>query len=161
MRYIYWSLLLLVGLAVISPIPSVLVQTAVGSPADTLNQESVSPDSIAGKSIASDTVEFKSGYGDVVQLGGATSVGADLRDDDVDKNPLFEINAARTYLAPYYNIKRKLNDKIRLAVGVDYSFLNQFSNFSTTDRQAASGIFRVFGTWRIFGSILGSSGNLV
>ncbi|NNG15269.1 MAG: hypothetical protein HKM89_02230, partial [Gemmatimonadales bacterium] len=109
----------------------------------------------------SDTTRFKSGYEDVVVHGGATSVGADLVDDDLKKDPLFEVNFARQWLGGYYRLKRKLNDKLRLAVGVDYSLMNQFSNYSTTDTQAASGIFRVFGTWRVFGSRAASSGNLV
>ena len=54
-----------------------------------------------------------------------------------------------------------MSDRLGLAVGVDYSLLNQFSSFSTTDTQAASGIFRLFGTWRLFGSIFKNSGHFV
>jgi len=108
-----------------------------------------------------DSTGFKSGYNDVAVMGGATSVGADLVDDDADKHPLFGVNVARRRLGPYYNLKRRLNDRYGLAIGIDYSLVNQFSNFSTTDTHAASGIFRVYARWRVFGSKATNSGSLV
>ncbi|MEE9473574.1 MAG: carbohydrate porin, partial [Acidimicrobiia bacterium] len=108
-----------------------------------------------------DSLGFKSGYDDVASMGGATSVGADLVDDDVEKNPLLGVNFARQRLGWYYRLKRNINTKFRLALGVDYTWVNQFSSFSTTDRQAMSGIFRVYGTWRAFGSKATTSGSLV
>jgi len=107
-----------------------------------------------------DTVGFKSGYDDVAVAGGATSVEADLVDDDSDKHPLIRVSFARKYLDGYYDLKRYLNDRFRLAIGVDYSLVNQYSNFSTTDTHAASGIFRIYGTWRAFGTKETNSGAL-
>ncbi len=131
----------------------VLVDTLAGvirpRPADTEQVES------------QDSVEFKSGYEDVVVAGGATSVSADLVDDDESKNPLLEWNFAEDKLGWFYDFKRMVNNKYRLALGIDYSFTNQFSSFSSTDTQAASGIFRVFGTWTAFGSRESMSGTVV
>jgi porin len=115
----------------------------------------------AEEATAPDSAEFNSGYEKVASAGGATSVGQDLKDDDLKKNPVLNWDWAHIWLDGFYRFKRKLNDKLGLAVGIDYSFLNQFSNFSTTDTQAASGIFRIFGTWRLFGSIFKNSGHLV
>ena len=108
-----------------------------------------------------DSLRFKSGYDDVARTGGATSVGADLVDDDVEKNPLLGVNFERQFLGWFYRLKRNINTKFRVALGVDYTWVNQFSSFSTTDRQAMSGIFRVYGTWRAFGSKATTSGTLV
>ena len=109
-----------------------------------------------------DSLRFKSGYEDVAaQGGGGTAVEADLVDDDLEKNPLIRVNFARQWLGWFYRLKRNVNTKLRLAIGVDYTFVNQFSSFSVADRQAASGIFRVYGTWRAFGSKETTSGNLV
>jgi porin len=129
-------------------------QEAVADTAD--RQDAVGP-----QSADADSLEFKSGYEDVVVGGGATSVGADLQDDDSDKNPLLGVNVVGRVFDKYYVAKRWLNKKLRLSVGLDYSFLNQWSNFSETDTQAASGIFRIFGTWRVFGSKQKLSGNIV
>lgn len=115
----------------------------------------------APEAAVQDSAGFKSGYEDIAVAGGATSVGQDLKDDDRKKNPLLDWHVVRTSLGGLYRLKRSLKDRWGLAVGLDYSFLNQFSNFSTTDTQAASGIFRIFGTWRLFGSALNNSGQLV
>jgi len=108
-----------------------------------------------------DSAEFKSGYDDVVVVGGATSVGADLVNDDESKNPLLAVDFARRRMGWYYDFKRKVMNELGVALGLDYSFVNQFSSFSTTDTQAASGIFRVYGTWKAFGSEEGMSGTAV
>ena len=110
---------------------------------------------------AADSAGFKSGYETVATAGGTTSVGTDLKDDDLKKNPVLDWDVPQAIVPGLYDAKRWLNERLGLAVGVDYSFLNQFSTFSTTDSQAASGIFRIFGTWRLFGDLLGSSGHLV
>jgi len=109
---------------------------------------------------APDSAEFKSGYDDVAVMGGATSVSSDLVDDDESKNPLLGINFARDKLGWYYGWKRNLLDKLGVAFGIDYSFMNQFSNYSATDDWALSGIFRMYGTWQAFGSTEGMSGTL-
>ncbi len=108
-----------------------------------------------------DSAEFKSGYDDVVVAGGATSVGADLVNDDETKNPLLHFNIASSKLGWYYDFKRMVNDRLGIALGVDYSLVNQFSSFSITDTQASSGIFRFYGTWNAFGSPEGMSGTAV
>jgi len=110
---------------------------------------------------APDTTEFKSGFGTVAQAGGQTAVDADLKDDDRKKNSLLGWNLPHAVAPGFYDLKREINDRFGLAIGIDYSFLNQFSSFSITDTQAASGIFRIYGTWRLFGSIFKNSGHLV
>ncbi|MCL7960227.1 MAG: carbohydrate porin [marine benthic group bacterium] len=112
------------------------------------------------EAVPADTA-FKSGYGDVVSMGGATSVASDLKDDDRRKNPVLDLDVAYRRLDALNDLKRTLYDGLGLAVGMDYNLLNQYSSFSTTETHALSGIFRVFGTWRVFGKWWKSSGNLV
>jgi len=136
----------------------VVGDSTTGVHVDTLRGEIAAPTAQAQEA---DTATYKSGYQNVGGMGGATSVSGQLAADDLDKNPLIRINFATKYLDGFYDAKRFLNDKFGLAVGVDYSFVNQFSNFSTTDRQASSGIFRVFGQWSIFGSQENIGGALI
>jgi porin len=98
-----------------------------------------------------DSTGSKSGYGDIPVDGGATSVNADLVTDDDTKNPIFDVDYSSRIFSRYYKLKRTLKDRYGFSFGVDYSFLNQYSNYSTTDRQAASGVFRMFGSWKLFG----------
>lgn len=93
------------------------------------------------------TGESKSGYDDKLVLGGANSVGADLIANDKKKGAWFNINYAKKVFNSYYDVKRFLNKKYGLAIGVDYSFLNQFATYSSTENQASSGIFRIYGSW--------------
>jgi porin len=150
-----------------SPLDSLLAEVAeqlAGAAAiDSSGAAAISPEDTvpATRSSPADTTEYKSGYGDMARMGGATSVDADLKDDDTRKNPILEWDVAHEKLDKFYALKRALNDNLGLAVGVDYNILNQYSSYSTTETHATSGIFRIFGTWRLFGSRLENSGNLV
>jgi porin len=138
------------------PEPQAATDTTGRTPADTVT---MAIDSASAQE--QDSLRFKSGYDDVAVSGGASSVDADLVDDDLAKNPLLRANLAARYLGGYYRLKRRLKTDHGLAIGLDYSFVNQFSSFSTTDRQAASGIFRVYGNWQVFGSKETTSGTVV
>ena len=99
---------------------------------------------------AQDTIslgESKSGYDKIEDAGGANSVHADLKDDDKFKHAWLSLNYTDKIFKKYYSIKRKLNDKYRIALGTDYMFLNQYASFSNSETHATSGIFRFFGTW--------------
>jgi len=94
-----------------------------------------------------DTATSKSGYGQVRGAGGANSVEADLVSDDRTKRPLLDINFLEQTFKGYYRLKRRLHEKIGLAISADYALLNQFATYSASDRQAASGVFRAYGSW--------------
>ncbi len=89
----------------------------------------------------------KSGYDDLVADGGANSVDADLKSDDRRKQGRF--GPFTSVFNEYYDVKRFLKKKLGIATGVDYTLLNQYATFSFSDTQASSGIFRVFGSWKI------------
>lgn len=89
----------------------------------------------------------KSDYDDIVVSGGVNSVDADLRYDDLKKDAWTTVNLDKQIFDEYYDAKRYLKKKINLAIGTDYMLLWQVASFSFTNRNAASGIFRFFGTW--------------
>lgn len=91
--------------------------------------------------------EHKSGYQELKVTGGANSVNAELKSDDTKKHTWFDTNYANKLFKGYYNFKRHLKKTYNIALGLDYMFLNQYASFSFSDRQAASGILRFFGTW--------------
>jgi porin len=107
---------------------------------------------IVSQAASRDTAASKSGYDDVRIAGGANSVEADLVSDDRTKRPLLDIDLLERPLKGYYRFKRRLHEAIGLAVSADYAVLNQFATYSASDRQAASGVFRVYGSWGAFPS---------
>ena len=90
----------------------------------------------------------KSGYESVPRPAGPTSVEADLLADDVLKRPVFRL--LRRTIEPLYRFKDRVNGLWGIAFGMDYNFLNQYASFSFTDKQAASGNIRFYGTWDLF-----------
>jgi len=102
-----------------------------------------------------------SGYESLHVVGGQNSVDADLKNDDVFKDAWLSINYSKKIFASYYDLKRKLYKKTGMAIGLDYMFLNQYASFSYSDKQAASGIFRLYGTWEIFRKKANTHGALI
>lgn len=88
--------------------------------------------------------ESKSGSDDPQVMGGANTVGEQLVQDDKRKNAVFDVNFTPDGL---YAIKRRLKDNHGIEANIDYNFLNQYANHSTTDRQASSGSLRIYGQW--------------
>ena len=133
-----------------------------GTRADTLEATIRPLPTAAAAATAGDTTGSKSGYETVVAAdGGASSVGADLVSDDKSKHPILHFDFAGRWFTKYYGFKRRLKDAYGFAFGIDYTILNQYSNFSTTDTQAASGIFRLFGEWKLRDQKDGPSSRIV
>ena len=95
--------------------------------------------------------QHKSGYEDLEPaMGGSKSVRANLATDDEYKRAWIKIDRSKKLFKRYYKFKNLLKKKYNLALGLDYMFLNQYASFSFSDRQASSGIFRVYTTWTAF-----------
>ena len=94
--------------------------------------------------------QHKSGYGDLNTIGSSKGVNSDLVTDDEYKSAWLDTDVSKQIFKGYYKFKRHLKEDYNLALGMDYMFLNQYASFSYTDRQAASGILRIFGTWVAF-----------
>ncbi len=110
---------------------------------------------------AAESQPLRTGYEDVPQFGGPTSVGGTLKEDDEAKETVFRFDGLQRHLEPYFDFKARMNEEHGFAFGVDYTALYQGASEGLTEDQAASGILRVFGTWTAFGQESGNTGSLV
>jgi porin len=112
---------------------------------------------------AGTTGEPKSGYEpSKVPFGGPNSVPAQLRIDDLVKKAAARLRFIDKLLQPWVDWKRKINEQYGLQLGADYSVLYQGASESLTgERNAASGVFRIFGEWNLVGRGTENTGALV
>ena len=103
----------------------------------------------------------KSGYTREQDLGGPTSVGAQLEEEDRLKHTVLQIPVMENVLERYFNWKEGLNQK-GFRFGVDYNATVQKANAGRDKEDfAATGIFRTFGKWTLVGRESGNRGSLV
>ena len=103
----------------------------------------------------------QAGYEDVPEFGGPTSVGTQLKEDDAPKQPLYRFNQLQQLLSPYYGLKQQLQDQLGFSFSFDYTTLYQRVTDSLGRDHAASGIFRSYGEWTVFGRGSSTTGSLV
>ena len=110
---------------------------------------------------AQESTDTKSGFEDVPQFGGPSSVAGSLREDDEVKKPLLRIEGIDNALKPWFNWKAGLNKNYGFSFGTDYTALGQIVSDSLGDDNAAGGIFRFFGNWTVIGRESGNTGSIV
>ena len=112
---------------------------------------------------AGTTGEHKSGYEpSKVPFGGPNSVRAQLGIDDLVKKAAVRLRSIDKLLQPWVDWKKKINEKYGLQLGADYSVLYQGASESLTgERNAFSGVFRIFGQWNLVGRGTENTGALV
>ena len=88
--------------------------------------------------------QSKSGYEEPDAIGGGTSVGTQLIEDDRVKIPIIDYGFLHD---GFYKLKRRLRASTGIELNVDYNFLNQVASSSTTDRYGISGSIRFYGRW--------------
>lgn len=110
---------------------------------------------------AQEESQTKSGFEDVPQFGGPSSVGAILREDNEVRKPFFRLEGIDNALKPYFAWKGNLNEKYGLSIGFDYAALGQHITNSLGEDNAAGGIFRFFGNWTVIGRDSGNTGSIV
>ena len=110
---------------------------------------------------AQESGETKSGYEDVPQFGGPSSVGANLKEDNEIRKPFFRLEGIDKALKPWFDWKGNLNNKYGFSFGLDYSALGQMATDSPGEDNAAGGIFRFFGNWTVIGRDSGNTGSIV
>jgi porin len=117
--------------------------------------------SLALPAVAEEESQTKSGYEDVPQFGGPSSVGANLKEDNEIRKPFFRIEGIDNALKPWFDWKGDLNKKYGFSFGLDYSALGQMATDSPGEDSAAGGIFRFFGNWTVIGRDSGNTGSVV
>jgi porin len=105
----------------------------------------------------------KAGYGKRPRLGGPSSVQAMLEEDDETKDPAFRLPFFDNMLKPWFDFKSKVNERIGLQFGVNYTALYQNATDapSGAEDDAAVGIARLFGRWQLLGRDTKNTGTLV
>jgi porin len=103
----------------------------------------------------------RSGYELRDRLGGPDSVQSDLRYHDAKKDSLYRGHFLEDVLAPYYALKKDLNDNHGLSFGLDYNVLYQAATEGLTDDRAAGGVFRFYGKWILLGRGTPDTGSFV
>jgi len=103
----------------------------------------------------------KSGYEKEARFGGPNSVGSQLKTDDKVKEHLFKLEDLQHAFKPYYDFKRRVNQKIGLQFGGDYNMLIQDASRSLGEDTAAGGVFRFYGHWKLLGRDSKNTGTLV
>ena len=103
----------------------------------------------------------KSGYQEMQEFGGPSSVTGVLKEDDTVKQTLFRFDGMRQVFKPYFDFKAKLKSDFGLSLGADYTALYQWANQSLGADDAAGGIFRFYGDWTWFGRESGNTGSFV
>ena len=89
-------------------------------------------------------------YADIPQFGGPTSVGGQLA-EDASRVPQFRLQRLQEVFDGWYWYKEIINDGIGLQFNIDESMFYQVATDSLGERDAASGLVRVFGQWELFG----------
>ena len=108
------------------------------------------------------TGKAKSGYKGRPGIGGPTSVGAQLEEDDEIKDPAVRFPKIDKFLQPWFDWKKWLNEQYGLQLGLDYNILYQnASETLTSEDQAASGALRLFGRWTLLNRETKDTGTLV
>jgi len=110
---------------------------------------------------AQEASQTKSGFEDVPQFGGPSSVGGSLREDDEVRKPWFRLEGVDRALQPWFDWKGGLNKDYGLSFGLDYTALGQKASDSLGKDNAAGGIFRFFGNWTVLGRKSGNTGSIV
>lgn len=105
----------------------------------------------------------KSGFEGTLSFGGPTSVGEQLREDDLNKEPAVRFPGFDAFFDPWFKTKRDLNKKFGLQLGLDYNVLYQSASATLPGKedQAASGAIRFYGNWNLIGRDTKNKGSLV
>lgn len=94
-------------------------------------------------------------------IGGPASVPAQLQGEQAT-GPDYRFPGFDNLLEPWFQTKNRLADEHRFIVGGDYNTLYQAASETLTGNdEAASGVFRLYGDWTLFGEQDVSSGSLI
>jgi porin len=129
--------------------------------AQTIEAEATSSvDSISAASQQSSPIGIP-GLPDGGGIGGPGSVPSQLRGDLID-GPRYRLPQIDQALQPWLDFKTRLNKLHRFQLGADYNTLYQGATETLTGNDdAASGIFRVYGDWTLFGEADKTAGSLI
>lgn len=91
------------------------------------------------------------------KLGSSDQVDNRLALDELVTHEIFELS----FLDPYFDFKSKLSEDYGFTFGLDYSANYFGTNSKMGEKNAGSGMVRLFGSWELVGRESGNSGALV
>jgi porin len=80
-------------------------------------------------------------------FGGPGQVENQLKEDESDKQSVFELG----FMQPYFDFKSRLKEKTGLGFGLDYSAAYFGASKSLGEKSASSGMVRLYGSWDLIG----------
>lgn len=102
--------------------------------------------------------QSQSGYGPSRSLEGGDSVVQDIHEDDISAGATFRIPDQP--LKPWFDMKRRWNDKYGLKLNFSMQTLHQNANNTTGLDEAAAGRVEINGSWTLVGRGTNNSGRL-
>ena len=91
----------------------------------------------------------RSGFGEGSTLEGGDSVTEDIHQDDISAGSIFRVPGEP--LKPWFDAKRRWNEKYGLKLNFSYQALYQNADNSTGDDEAAAGRGEINGSWTLAG----------
>jgi porin len=110
---------------------------------------------------ADDDNSARSGFQDIPQFGGPSSVGVELASDNPPADPYFRTDRLREGLSGWFDWKDRLSKDHGFSFGLNYSGLYQTVNEDLDPDSAAGGVFQFQGSWTLLNSDSGSTGTVV
>lgn len=104
----------------------------------------------------------QSGFEDIPEFGGPESVETRLRENDEERESVFEWESLQENMASYFDWKRRVNEEHGVKFGTSLYLLYQKASDSLPgeDDDALGHIFRYQGAWRLFQRENGNSGRI-
>jgi len=78
----------------------------------------------------------QSGYDDIPEFGGPEAVSSQLKNNDEEREFVYQFDSIQRGLAPYFDWKRSVNDDHGLSMGFSYYLLYQQASDSLANRSA-------------------------
>ena len=94
---------------------------------------------------------YKSGYGDLEELGGPASTAAELKEADRVKSSVFRFENIERGLESWFEWKSRMFDDYGLSLGFDVNWLYQRASASLGQSDAFGAIYRLRGEWAALG----------
>jgi len=89
------------------------------------------------------------------------SVVGTIMENEKPNTSFFRLESVDTFFAPYNEWKASINKEHNLHLGGDYQTLYQHANPSLSDKDAFSGVFRFYGTYKAYNADSSNSGSLI
>ena len=100
----------------------------------------------------------RSGFGPTLSLEAGDSVTEDLSQDDIDTGAVLTFPRFTEFFAPWFDGKRKLNERYGLKLQMSYQALYQEDDADVEEDRAAAGRGEIQGTWTVVGRDTKDSG---